>query len=1854
MRWVYICHLYEFLFLVLNQIRLIYSSTTYPVIMPNNYSITYDSTTKDIYSYYKSQGLVVADKSDPNNIQICHYNNQFVMLAQQSVNSIYLYLKVEYIFSNSQEYEYIIAFNNERLRGQRIPVIDSSNNIPGSTSFFYNSIYIFQMSYIFQDSIKPAQSDMNGVELTHNISNSQLQYYLCLNQGIYIATVTDSSILTQLSFSKYTSAQNLISGTACQSIIKQNYSTVLINQNISCSPQGCIKYSLNINTSVFLEINGSIKQSAYSISETTWQTQPYSWTSGTILYAFDYLKQGQYTLYILPDQTNQMILINIRDQQDNQIFLGQLQGITNLSNKVISYNTNALYVIETTKKTNAQIIAYCINSSFSSTQQLCVKATNSDCLFENNSVCLICSPSTFLDPVSKLCVRCPNACIGCTNATICTSCISNYRDPNNSCQCTGGRVEQPNVRILSEQEKYPRNLQSSSCVCPQQTYEDPVSKNCILCSSLSNFCQNCNAQGCTSCSSGSYLSNNTCVSCQPNCLQCTQTQCSSCLTGYQIYNNNQCQSCSSLIPNCLQCASSQCTLCAQGYYLKNNQCIQCSPNCQNGCQNQSTCSSCYTPYRDPNNNCMCIGGTTEQVGSIPGQGQCVCQNNQYFDTTNNICKLCSNSFGSTCTSCLQTGCLTCDQSNGGQYIDPNSHSCVACITTFGSQCLSCSATQCSSCLVGFYLNAQNQCTMCNQNCSGGCQSANQCNSCYTSYRDPNNQCACVDGRHSVPAQNQNQRLLQSTHQRLLGLTDQCVCNSDRVEQLNGVCKLCSSLFGGQCTSCNLQTCLTCINGSYVNQSGQCQCPSDQYLDVGSLTCLKCAIQYSQYCKSCNSTTCLDCGDINSQYIANTKTCQCIQGYFVSSRVNNSFTCQQCSQKYGTNCTVCNETTCQNCQNGYIYNPTSQQCECPTGYAVKNNYCKQCSQLYNTYCSQCDSNQCNVCSSLDRNPSTNCSCNQSQATDLNGQCYYCSINLSTQTPVALATIINTNIICNFNTGSDGESQSNKIQGQISVYLALSYNFVNSYGVVQKNTNQYLLSNTYSIQNLVLPHGNHQIISNFTSTGSLAFTQISTVSISVSPVYNNMQQLYINYFSFKNLSSKLDITQIVKYLIEILQIKMVQSDNISVQQKSCSSISQNGSICVCSSPTSFFADCSGTNQQYSQFQQIILQYSSFLNSNIINLTKLQQIQINYLLPLVNEQIDSTFISKDSTQVDSLVSTIEQQSNSFNDVTNLPQNFNQQASQVTQQISGLFDSPSISQENTQKAMKVVTQIQQASLQTINPYNKQINKPAPVPQIVSNNILLDQKLVKCSSTNFTAQNIQYVIGDSFSGSQNNRFLGSNQQIFDQPSLQIRILDSSQCQVIAAGSEADKNQYYSGVSASIYKSNPYQNQYNLPYKEQRYQFFSTQFKYFDPSSNQNTNNRLLSNISQDASSDLELQRILDTQAQESSPQLYQLQFKVISVNPQDSSTQFNNTLFKCIYLNQTSDSSMKWTQCPQSYFLAQSRILGCSCPIQSTYVYDYDNIFTDDSTHELIEEAKKKQTTLIIIAIILAAVFILLIILYAFVYKPKHIIYELGQLGKQQELQDSNQVKINEKLQAMKVKEIVNDENKKFNNIVSAQNTPMNQLTIQQLQQQLKNNNNLSPNNVQNQQANNFSINSNNNNNINNAIQYSSAKFNQNLKFDTFGNNSSFQQNKKIGTSFQDNQEALNSHNRSIQLNPSIFNNISKLNIQHNNLTEIPLPSVNERKEYLQTFENNYTERNPQDHQNSDKRLEEIQTHNYLKTNANTNRDIQSNAKLQLSNSEENIEVSSKINFTSQSLSKQPSNQGQKKDLKVQEDKLV
>lgn len=137
-------HLFQFVFLMFCEFRLTFS-TTYPILIPSNTLLTYNSYVMDIFSYNKSQGLVVADKTEVNNVQICHYNNVFQLLAKESINNIYNILKVVYIkTSSSVEYEYLINFNNERLRGHRIPVITQDNNkASGTTSFFYNSISIF-------------------------------------------------------------------------------------------------------------------------------------------------------------------------------------------------------------------------------------------------------------------------------------------------------------------------------------------------------------------------------------------------------------------------------------------------------------------------------------------------------------------------------------------------------------------------------------------------------------------------------------------------------------------------------------------------------------------------------------------------------------------------------------------------------------------------------------------------------------------------------------------------------------------------------------------------------------------------------------------------------------------------------------------------------------------------------------------------------------------------------------------------------------------------------------------------------------------------------------------------------------------------------------------------------------------------------------------------------------------------------------------------------------------------------------------------------------------------------------------------------------------------------------------------------------------------------------------------------------------------------------------------------------------------------------------------------------------------------------------------------------------------------
>lgn len=89
----------------------------------------------------------------------------------------------------------------------------------------------------------------------------------------------------------------------------------------------------------------------------------------------------------------------------------------------------------------------------------------------------------------------------------------------------------------------------------------------------------------------------------PNCADPTQQTCTSCNSGYYLLQNT-CIRCTSPCSNCN--SSSECIDCIPAYYVLEGNCIQCSPLCQS-C-NSTSCSTCASNATLQSNTCVCLPG----------------------------------------------------------------------------------------------------------------------------------------------------------------------------------------------------------------------------------------------------------------------------------------------------------------------------------------------------------------------------------------------------------------------------------------------------------------------------------------------------------------------------------------------------------------------------------------------------------------------------------------------------------------------------------------------------------------------------------------------------------------------------------------------------------------------------------------------------------------------------------------------------------------------------------------------------------------------------------------------------------------------------------------------------------------------------------------------------------------------------------------------------------------------------------------------------------------------------------------------------------------------------------------------
>ncbi|EAS06483.2 leishmanolysin family protein (macronuclear) [Tetrahymena thermophila SB210] len=400
----------------------------------------------------------------------------------------------------------------------------------------------------------------------------------------------------------------------------------------------------------------------------------------------------------------------------------------------------------------------------------------------------------------------------------------------------------------------------------------------------SNFLQFCYGAACpNNCNQKGYCQNGKCnckngfqgddcsiqcplnnCTCQSPCVNCrgSSTWCTSCLAGYKlIAEKGTCQKqCDN---SCLECNlpvnPTSCTSCKDGFYLYQGQCFQCQSPCQTCSQSRNNCLTCINNY-----------------------------------TLNHLQNVCNPICYGACKECIlpqqKNSCKSCFDQN---YLSQQGE-CLPC----SSQCLNClgDSNICTKCYPGYILNPLT--FQCNPICAQNCLTCTEplsplsCTSCEQGYYLNNNSClSCLsitDFTKTVPNECNGLFLFNSD------------CNSR--------CKVCLATDIKFCLNCSDQTTKTpycdCPSNS-IFLNGLCRsCPSQQFFDLASSSCLKC----HPSCQSCfgiKSNQCYTCFVQNGmEFNSNSNSCSCSDkdSVLMINTLSNQQQTAVCKQGMGVNFT----------------------------------------------------------------------------------------------------------------------------------------------------------------------------------------------------------------------------------------------------------------------------------------------------------------------------------------------------------------------------------------------------------------------------------------------------------------------------------------------------------------------------------------------------------------------------------------------------------------------------------------------------------------------------------------------------------------------------------------------------------------------------------------------------------------------------------------------------------------------------------------------------------------------------------------------------------------------------------------
>ncbi|NXE56364.1 PCSK5 convertase, partial [Casuarius casuarius] len=506
-----------------------------------------------------------------------------------------------------------------------------------------------------------------------------------------------------------------------------------------------------------------------------------------------------------------------------------------------------------------------------------------------------CGAGFFRDDISRECEACHRSCATCVGYSYeeCTACKSNFQLSRG--QCLNPRNVPPNGKFWSEAKK-----ELQSC--------DP---SCRTCDKDANMC--------TSCPKGKFLSHDTCVS------QCPQQtfgnvesgKCEMCLDDCEVCSNPwHCQKCQSGQDQPLFLHKGRCFQeCPEGYFNDSGTCKECSGSCKTCMGSATKCQSCESPL-------------------LLEQWECKHTCSEKYFASEGICKHCP----PMCQECIHNQmCKVCMDEfflHEGRCVED----CPSRFYGEDKQCFPChrdckdcdgpDSDDCNECAVSFFVLYNGRCF---EECPEGTyyeEATEDCQACNTTCQTCSSSTACLTCRNGLTL-NHNGQCLASRY----------CSRTEYYDEQTQTCKPCHK----KCFRCSGPTehhCLSCANTQHLlNTSCVETCPQGYYADSDEGQCSSCHIT----CDTCfgkHSSQCLSC---KPSWYRKGKGCvnQCPAGYFAQ---NSTGSCERC-HKSCKECMGPQPTDCLFCDTYFYLLRSKNECvsSCPEYYYENkdNNMCDRC-------------------------------------------------------------------------------------------------------------------------------------------------------------------------------------------------------------------------------------------------------------------------------------------------------------------------------------------------------------------------------------------------------------------------------------------------------------------------------------------------------------------------------------------------------------------------------------------------------------------------------------------------------------------------------------------------------------------------------------------------------------------------------------------------------------------------------------------------------------------------------------------------------------------------------------------------